>query len=440
MSGEPVDPPLSRSSFSGVVVRAIGMALGLATSIFLARTLAANDLGAYQGLLSICIILGGLASATAERTATRRIAALDRNDRAGVSDEVATAHTIVAITTLAVVVTLIAASLIPAVSDSARATMLIAALVTPGVAILLLRQWIALPLQGVAASLGPEQIGQPLLFLGAATIVAERSGLGPFQALVLYSAAGWIVWLVASQRSGLLSLLWTGLRAQPGGQDPSHHLRARFREGRPFVMMTAVGVLPVYAMVPIVGALLGLADAGRLAIALQFSGLVAMPLQIVSLSTMPRCAALDQQGKTKAIDALVRHAATLSIAGGVALAAVLLVGMAPLLDLLGPTFASTSELIVILVVGQLVNAALGPNGPTLQMMGYERDVVFVETVSTVIRLAAVAWTASAGDIVGVAFAIAMTTALRNVLLSATLYRRTGILSLPQVPHRRVAHH
>ena len=60
------------------------------------------------------------------------------------------------------VVVLVAGSLVPGVSDSARATMLIAALVTPGIAILLLRQWIALPLQGVAASLGPEQIGQPL--------------------------------------------------------------------------------------------------------------------------------------------------------------------------------------------------------------------------------------------------------------------------------------
>lgn len=439
MSGAPVEPSLARSSASGVVVRAVGMALGLAVSIFLARSLAAGDLGAYQGVLSICIILGGLASATAERPATRRIAALDPADRPGVADEVATAHTLVAASTLAIVLTLAIGSVIPGVSGAARATLLIAALVTPGIAILLLRQWIALPLQGVAASLAPEQIAQPLLFLGAGAVVAHRSGLGPFQALALYSLAGWIVWVAASRRSGLLSLLWAGLRARPEGRRHRQHLRDRFDEGRPFVLMTAVGLLPIYATVPIVGALLELPDAGRLSIALQLSGLVVLPLQIVSLSTMPRCAALHRDGDTDGIDALVRHAATLSTLGGVALTAVLLVGMDALLELLGPTFASAGELIAILVIGQLVNAALGPNGPTLQMMGFERDVVWVEASSTVIRLAAVAWAASAGDIVGVAFAIAMTTALRNVLLTATLYRRTGILSLPQAPHRRAAH-
>ena len=101
--------------------------------------------------------------------------------------------------------------------------------------------------------------------------------------------------------------------------------------------------------------------------------------------------------------------------------------------LMGPSFAATSNLVPILVIGQLVNAALGPNGPTMQMMGLERDVVWVETAATILRLLAVVVAAQAGSIVGVAFAITVTTALRNMVLSTALYRRTGILTLPQVP-------
>jgi len=90
----------------------------------------------------------------------------------------------------------------------------------------------------------------------------------------------------------------------------------------------------------------------------------------------------------------------------------------------------------VLVVGQLINATLGPNGPTLQMIGLEREAAWVESAATVVRLSAVALAASEGSIVGVAFAIMATSTLRNVLLSTMLYRRAGILTLPQVPRRR----
>jgi O-antigen/teichoic acid export membrane protein len=426
-----VTPSLARSTAAGIAVRAVGMALGLAMAIFLARTLAAEELGAYQGVLSICIILGGLASATSERPATRRIAALDDADATGLRSEIAMAHVVAGVAVLAVVLALVAASLVPAVPDTARATLLVAALVTPVVAVLSLRQWIALPLQGVAASLGPEQIGQPILFIGVASFTAHQAGLGPFRALAVYAVVGWAVWLLSSWRAGLLALLREGIRDLPSKQS----VRRRFREGRPFVVLTMVGVLPTYATVPIVAALLDLSDAGRLAIALQLTGIVVVPLQIVSLATMPTCATLHRDGDTAAIDTLVRTASTLSLAGGVALTVPLLLGLDPILRVLGPSFAASSSLVSILVIGQLVNAGLGPNGPTLQMIGLEREVVWVETAATILRLVAVVVAARAGSIVGVAFAITVTTALRNLALSTTLYRRAGILTLPHIPRR-----
>jgi O-antigen/teichoic acid export membrane protein len=434
MSGAEKPLSLARPTANGIVVRAVGMALGLAVAVFLARNLAAEDLGAYQGVLSVCVILGSLASATAERPAARRIAALDGKDPTELPSEIAMAHLVAGIAMLAIALPLVAGSLFPAVPEAAVVTLRLAALVAPGLAILSLRQWIALPLQGVAASLGPEQIGQPLLFLGLAGYVAYHAELGPFQALAIYALVCWLVWLVSSWRSGLLSLFWTGIREPSTG--PS--LRPRLREGRPFVLLAIVGVLPGYTTVPLVAALLGLADAGRLAIALQFTGLVAVPLQIVSLAIMPQCARLHRDADTEALDTLVRTASGISLALGSALAALLLLLLDTILGVLGPSFAATSRLIPILVIGQLVNAGLGPNGPTLQMIGLERELAWVETGTTVLRFVAVALAASVGSILGVALALAATTTLRNVLLSLTLHRKSGILTLPQL-RRRHAH-
>ena len=431
-SGTEVSQSLAQSTAYGIAVRATGMASGLVVAVFLARNLEAEDLGAYQGVLSICIILGGLAASTAERPASRRIAALDDHDRTGLPAEIGVAHLVVGTAMFAIVVVLLLASLAPGVPEATRVTMRLAALVAPGVAVLSLRQWIALPLQGVAASLGPEQIAQPIAFLGLAGLVAFHAGLGPAEALVIYAFVGWVVWVVASWRSGLLALVRAGLRTLPSRAD----MRQRFSEGRPFVLLTTVGVLPVYAIVPLVATLHGLADAGRLAIAVQLTVLVAVPLQIVSLAIMPRCARLHRDDDIRGLDTLVRTASTISFVAGLGLAALLLVSLDSIVGVLGPSFAPISDLVPVLVFGQLINAALGPNGPTLQMIGLERDAAWVETASTVVRLVAVALAAAFGSIFTVAIAITATTILRNLLLSATLHRRVGILTLPQLRRRR----
>lgn len=421
---------LRGATVRGLAVRAAGMALGLAVTVFLGRTLGAEELGAYVGTLAVCTILANLVASPADRLAARRIAALG-DDPTGLAREIGAAHIVVGLSMLAVELVLVAGSVAP-FPEETRTVFRLAVLVAPVLAILALRQWIALALQGVAASLGPEQIGLPILFLAAAGIAARQATFGPTQALLIYGAAGGLVWLVSSWRSGLLSLLRDGVRELPSWSA----LRRRFREGRPFVLLSTVGVVPIYATVPVVAALLDLADAGRLAIAMQLTGLVAVPLQIVSLAIMPRCARLHHEGDTEALNTLVRTASTISFALGLGLAAALLASSDLILGILGPTFAATSGLISVLVVGQLVNAALGPNGPTLQMIGFERDAAWVETAAMVLRLLAVAVAASVGSILGVAFAIAATTTLRNLLLSIALYRRAGIVTLPQLPRRR----
>ena len=168
MSGREVARSLARPTINGIAVRAVGLTFGLGVAAFLARNLGAQDLGAYQGVLSIGVILGSLAAATAERPVSRRIAGLDEEDPKELPREVLLAHVVVAIAIVAIVLVLAAGSLLPAIPEEVRMTLRLAALVAPGIAILSLRQWIALPLQVVAASLAPEQLGQPIVFPGVA--------------------------------------------------------------------------------------------------------------------------------------------------------------------------------------------------------------------------------------------------------------------------------
>lgn len=422
---------LARPTASGVAVRAAGMALGFAVAVFLARTLGAEDLGAYQSTLSICIILASLTAASTERPATRLIAALPADGRQELEREVGLSHLVVGLGVVAIEVVLLAASLAPAIPETARSSLRIAALVVPVLAVLSLRQWIALALRDVAVALGPEQIGLPVAFLALAGLTASVHGLSATAALVAYAGAGALVWTVSSWRLGLFPLIGEGLRPLPSAPI----VRERFRDGRPFVLLTVISLLSTYATVPIVAVLAGLDDAGQLAVALQFAFLVLLPLQIVSLTIMPRIARLHRAGDDQGVGTLVRKACTVSLTGGLGLAAVLVLFSDRILGMLGPSFAGTSEILPILVVGQIFSAGLGPNSPTLQMIGQERGAARAESVAMIVRVVAVTATAFTGNIVGVALALTGTNMLRNALLSAELYRRTGILTLPSLPTR-----
>ena len=434
MSDADPAPSLLGPTAWGIAVRAAGMALGFGVALFLARVLGAEDLGAYQGVLSIAIILASVAAATAERPAARRIAALPADDPEALGAEVGLAHLVVGLATLSIVVTMLVASLVPSVPDGAAITLRLAAFVVPGLALISLRQWIALPLRGVAVSIGPEQVALPLAFVGLLGLVRQQAELGASEALLAYAAACWLVWLVTIWWSGLLGFVGDSLRSRPA--DLGGVVRARAREGRSFVVLAIVSVIPIYATVPLVAVLLDLEAAGQLAIGLQLAGLVAVPLQIVNLVVVPRCAKLHQDGDIVGLEALVRTASGLSLGLGLGLALVVLLAVDSILGLLGPSFDAAGELLPILVVGQLINAAFGPNSPALQMIGRDRDAARAESVATVARFIIVACAALAGSLLGVALANAATTALRNVLLSTLLYRRTGILSLPSWSHRR----
>lgn len=422
-----VDVPLARSAVRGLLVRSVGLALGFVSAAVLARTLGAEGLGAYQGTLALGVIGGGLAAAITERPTTRRLATLDPVvGKPTVAAEIQVAHVAAGLAVIAVVLGLLVASVVPGVPDAWRAALRVAALITPGAALLSLRQWIALPLRGVAASIAPEQIAAPILFLVLLGAVSTRFLVRAEVVAVLYALATMVVWIVAAWRLGVLAAIRRARR-------PTRWLPVlvdRVREGRPFVGLTTWGLLPVYATIPIVAALGDVADAGRFAVAQQVAGLVGVPLQIVSLAAMPRCARLHAEGDDVGLAKVVRLACGLSLGLGGLCALVLAIGIEPILAVFGPGFAAAAQLVAVLVAGQLVNAALGPNGPTLQMIGREHDARRIEAATTVVRLVAVAVAASAGSAVAVAGVVAATTVARNVALTVTLHHRSGILALP----------
>lgn len=423
---------LIKPALSGGAVRAVGVVFSLGLGLFLARTLGPEQLGAYQATLSVSIILGAIGIAGTAQPSVRRIATLTGGDEAALAREVALAHLQTGVALMAIEVALLAGAVIAGASGPTRSLLLHAALVVPGLALLSLRQWIALPLKGAAWSLAPEQIGLPIVIAVLVLLVAGPDGLAASAALVMYAMACGLVWLVTGWRSGLLALLLRGLRPSPAVAD----LRARFGAGRPFVILAIVDMLSQYTAVPLVAGLLNLESAGQLAIATQFATFVGLPLQVISLTVIPRCVQLHRDRDLVGLETLVRAVSALSFVLSASLAIGLGLFFDVVLDVVGPGFGQSGQLLPIVIIGQLINAASGPNGSTLWAIGRERDVVRVQSVATTLHLAAVAGAAFSGSVVGVALAMVASNAIRNVMMSVVLYRRVGVVLLPFVRFRR----
>ena len=116
--------------------------------------------------------------------------------------------------------------------------------------------------------------------------------------------------------------------------------------------------------------------------------------------------------------------ATLAMALPMALALGLLAG--PLLGLVSPAFRDAAPIVHMLLLGQVVSIACGPNAALLNMAGQAGLVARLSVVGLILQgvlLVPLAW-AYGG--LGAAAAAALVTLLRNLALSWAAWRRLGV--------------
>jgi O-antigen/teichoic acid export membrane protein len=97
-----------------------------------------------------------------------------------------------------------------------------------------------------------------------------------------------------------------------------------------------------------------------------------------------------------------------------------------LLGLFGGGFGEGRAPLIILLVGQTINAAAGSVSFILNMTGHERDAFRVYAVSAAINIVAVYVGIELGGIVGAAIASSVTVALWNIWLHALSVRYLGV--------------
>lgn len=253
--------------------------------------------------------------------------------------------------------------------------------------------------------------------LGLLLALAGRYGINGAAAAYLMAAC---IMLLASQ------IIWRRSAKQ------SYNAQGTFNTGT--LLSTGLSLLLIASMTMVMNwtdtVMLGIwqtsVQVGIYNIALRTALLTSFLLSAAATILAPKFSSLYTTGDLKSLEELVRKS-TRVIASSAALVTLILV-LAPrsVLGLFGPGFQTGATALIILAIGQFINASVGCLGHLLIMTGNHRSLHWITLLSAVLNIALNALLIPVYGINGAAMATAVSLSLFNLSCVVAVKRRLGI--------------
>lgn len=418
---------LARAASGGALLRLTGTALGLVLMLLLARYMGPKDYGRYSLVIAIATLVtvpiqAGLPTLVVRDTA--------RNLAQGNSSRV----TGLWLWSVGVVLVYTAVSAILAwwlvrLGDSWQGGggLLVSGLVLLGVLSLnILGGSMLSGARRVILGQVPDQLLRPLSFLAGLIVhacwVSPKQAAGVSDVIGLFTAAG----LANIAVTATLVARFSGVRW--GHCDATLGSVRTWTKGA-LVMSTAAGLLTLNSQMDILvlGALAGPEAVGVYRVAAQFSAIVSFPLLALNLALAPNIARLYETGARDDLQRLVIHAARLALGIAFPIALLLVLAGGAILGVgFGEGYREGYAPLVILVLGQVLNVAMGSVGLLLNMTGHERDVVIGAGIALATNLPLNLALIPFFGMSGAALATSVSVVVWNVYLYRSVRRKLGV--------------
>ena len=225
------------------------------------------------------------------------------------------------------------------------------------------------------------------------------------------------------------ALLQRLLPREAKNAEPGYETSRWVKSALPFVFASAMQILNNETSVVLLGILRAPEDVGLFRVAQRGALLIPFGLQAVNMAMGPTIAEMFARGERKRLQRMISKSILAVLAFALPVALVLILGGRWIIPFaFGAEYRAAYSPLVILCLGQLVNAGMGSVGVILNMAGLERftarGVAIAAVASVVLNSALIPFFGPAGA------AVATSTSLIiwNVLLFIWLYRETGIVS------------
>lgn len=239
-------------------------------------------------------------------------------------------------------------------------------------------------------------------------------------AMVLCAAAAWIAVGVSG--------FWVLRAADPSvfRAAPSYRTGFWIRSSLPLLLMASMSIIMGQTDTVMLGAMVGSREGGIYAVAnrlAQFASLALMASQAIMAPLVAEYHARNDLGALRRLLAMVAW----GVAGITALGFVAFAFAGPvLLGFFGQSFGEGFPTMMILVTGQLLNAACGPVGVVLTMSGHQGAAAAVLTGAAFLNVTLNAVLIPLFGMEGAAAASTITIGCWNLMLVAIAFRRLGV--------------
>ena len=213
-------------------------------------------------------------------------------------------------------------------------------------------------------------------------------------------------------------------------QPASVTYRTLMRTALPMYGSAIADVVMTFSDVLILGIFATVSDVGIYTAAARTALLTRFLLLANSAVAAPRFAALHAARDTEGVAKLARRSTFLTTFSSVPLLLIFIVFPEKILSVFGTQFEAGAQVLIILSIGQFVNAATGPVGYLLNMSGLHRIEGRIAVVGALLTVGLCFALIPIWGILGAAAANAIATAVCNLLRVYFAKSRMGILMLP----------
>ena len=411
-----------------LLVRVAGAGLGFAFNVALARLLGADGLGTYHLSLTFALI-ASVVGRVGMDAALLKFGATSHAAQDGL--RLAEVHRL-GITTAALACSLVAGATFLAADWLAATVYSDPAIAQPlRLMSLALVPFALLNLYGELLKAGHHQALSSFI-QGAALPLLSLLLLG-LGAQHLSSAIGAAaIYLVANVLVCLFSYtMWR--RSLPSARpstSPAIGLRRLLATALPMYGSAIADVVMTFSDVLILGLFVSTTEVGIYTAAARTALLTRFLLLANSAVAAPRFAALHAAHDQAGLARLALRSTLLTTVASVPLLLMFIVFPEQILSLFGPQFEAGAQVLIILSIGQFVNAATGPVGYLLNMSGFHRIEGRIAVVGALLTAGLCFALIPYWGILGAATANAIATASCNLLRVYYAKSRLGILMLP----------
>ncbi|MDJ0715937.1 MAG: flippase [Prochloraceae cyanobacterium] len=418
---------LMRGAGSSFTVKILGIGLGFGVQAVAARLLGVESYGNYAYVLAWTNILALLGKIGFDTVSVRFVATYYSQQEWGLLRgflRYSSAIILISSTSVAVCLGFGAWLLRENLSRELLHTFWVASVMLPVISTLKIQESRLQALRRIFQAQFPQAVLRPLIILiGLITLTlwAENVNSSSFMSLNLVATA------IAL---GTISFVWK--KTIPGEiklVKASYKSKEWLRIGQAMILIAGFQVVLSQSDVAMIGTFVGTKETALYAVAARIAGLLIFILIGVNSVLGPLVASLYAQKSHVELQRIVNLGVNFVFFSTLLIAIVLTLWGKIILNLFGEEFSSSYPILVILLLGQLVNAMAGPVGLLLAMTGHHEDASRILGISAIVNLILNALLIPNCGALGAAVATAISTALWNVIMSVLVWQRIKIISV-----------